>query len=1370
MTTSGPADLNIAHQGSGHVAPGPPSPSGGPAPTPSGQWIPAPYLYISRSQTLHKSTGSGARTEFDGHRGCVLDSYMDIDEPANLPAKPGEKQPTGADLSNQAIIGVAQISSATGKAYSTAKMFAVTGNAVKLCVPGENAGSVHLANGVLVEAGSPGMTFDKMNEKAATVTQNGDPVDVVSGEVIDELVELYLPGGFDVVLKRLYASGRADEAGPFGLGGFTHNYHQWIEEDAAKERTIVRHEDGRDLTFPLIACRDASFRRQKRLTLSRGVDEYTLYDHDTRLTREFAPQSPGGRAMLRAVRDAWNNRVELLYDHGRLARIADTAKREIRFLHDDRGRIVRLEVWAPERFENHQPGPLALQQATEYAYSEDGDLARVTDALGHEQRYAYDGRHRLIEKRLKNGLRFFYTYDPDKNRCVRSVGDGNLQNLELLFDDKKRTSKAVGTPEPRLYIHDEQGLVVSEQTLDGTAERTITVDQDQLVLTHENAGGDLTTWQYDALGNTTKVVRPDGTEVTWEYKDDLLVKRVDPGERVTECTWDHRGGLQRWVQPSGRWHSYDNDNFGRIIAVYDALGVVTSFVFDDQHNVIRETDARGATTSYAYDPMGRMVKKTDSLGRSHAFAYDALGRPVREELPDGTVLESAWDAMGNVLRSSDGHAADVAEYGGTGMIAKRILPDGTSWQFGYDILERLREIKNPKGETHRYHYDRAGRVIEERTFDGEVTRYQYSRHNLLARIEYMDETWLELEYDPLGRRIAEKTPHGTRTYVRNEIGWIVEAVVEEYHGAVTTKVEYDQDGRILSRSVDGKTVAYTYTPTGFLASRTLPNGETTRYHFDLQGALIGLDHEGEKVLLQRDILGREVRRHAYASGVDMWMDYSPDDRLTRLVVTASAERTGERPLVQRGWRYGRHARLAALSDARWGQREFTHDPLGRLTSVQRGREAEFFDYDATGSLQGISRLGEEGGEAWPLRMGNLLLRSDDARFEYDDRRRRRRKIHLKNGAPTGEVTEYVWDCRSQLREVGLPSGERVHFLYDAFGRRVRKVIVGAPRAESPFTLPPMRFVEYVWDHNEVAMIVDSERGATVVVTEPRTFFPIFHREQGETFLCVTDHLGMPTELIDARGRLACSIDHSVWGKVTNAFHDESPPPSRTRPIEVPYRLLGQVHDAETGLASTLYRYFDADTARWLSPDPIGLRGGSNLFAFDGSPTERVDPLGLFTAAAFQKFLNKTNAARIAANNAAINAQRGGNPNGPNKLGPATAGAAQPYPIPPGQPAAPIISQNSGNGPPGHAERDPLRDQQGQSTSDANSSTIQSGSGAVGAGRPHCGLCTQAIINTPGAVPASSIRGATTDRDGNPTGNVGYSIPDPAPGTTPGFKP
>src|SRR5262249_17272737 len=134
---------------------------------------------------------------------------------------------------------------------------------------------------------------------------------------------------------------------------------------------------------------------------------------------------------------------------------------------------------------------------------------------------------------------------------------------------------------------------------------------------------------------------------------------------------------------------------------------------------------------------------------------------------------------------------------------------------------------------------------------------------------------------------------------------------------------------------------------------------------------------------------------------------------------------------------------------------------------------------------------------WSIRTGNLLRRTKDAEYEYDENARRTKKRDLASGA----VTEYLWDCRDRLREVRLPDGRRVLYTYDAFGRRVRKEIVPRVTPEelaSPRALEA-RVVEFLWDGDVLAGEIDSERGSRVHVHEPGTFVPMLQSEQGEMF-------------------------------------------------------------------------------------------------------------------------------------------------------------------------------------------------------------------------------------------------------------------------------
>jgi RHS repeat-associated protein len=52
------------------------------------------------------------------------------------------------------------------------------------------------------------------------------------------------------------------------------------------------------------------------------------------------------------------------------------------------------------------------------------------------------------------------------------------------------------------------------------------------------------------------------------------------------------------------------------------------------------------------------------------------------------------------------------------------------------------------------------------------------------------------------------------------------------------------------------------------------------------------------------------------------------------------------------------------------------------------------------------------------------------------------------------------------------------------------------------------------------------------------------------------------------------------------------------------------HLPETGFYLTHYRFYDPNTGRWLNRDPIGERGGLNLYGYvGGNPVNFTDPTG-----------------------------------------------------------------------------------------------------------------------------------------------------------------
>jgi RHS repeat-associated protein len=1028
-------------------------------------------------------------------------------------------------------------------------------------------------------------------EEGTECREEGHPVEVISGQVVDSALDLALPGPIPVAWRRLYFSSFHADRSPLGRGGWTHELHQFV--GVVKDKLVLRGPTGRNLPLPDVEVGATAILRGKQLAITRFNDErYEVQDLKSRVTRVFSPlDRSAGLSMLRAIKDPWGNQVDFVYDGGRLTTVKAFG-RDLRITHDSKGNILRVAAWAEG----------AEQQAIVYAYSQHGELARATDALGHAEHFAYDALHRMVKTTLKNGVSFYYAYDDETGRCVHTWGDGGLHDVEFTYDLKAGETVAAGE-HVRVYTW-ANGALLKEATPDGDFSTEYTYDADDLILTEKNAAGETWEHEYDERGHRVRTVDPAGNETKWVYRGDLLVRRISPDGHVTSLTYNSQGAPLEVRGPTGETFQLGYDGAGHLSYVYGDDGMLASYAYDERQTLAKVTDARGASTEYTYDVLGRPLTQTDTLGRVTAIEYDAKGRPVVITRPDGTRVQLAYDALGNVVRQVDAMGRVTRmEYAGTGVLVRQTQPNGQVWSFAYDGMERLRTITNPKTETYEFSYDRGDRVVEERTFDGRVLAYSYDRSGNLRRIDYPDETFREFVYDSLGNVLEEESSHGSQVYARDKVGRLLEATVVEHNGKTTVKLERDPFGRVVSEIQNGLAIRTTLDAHGKRSARQLPAGETTKYAYDRAGSLQSVDHDGHKVSITRDAVGRETRRESAKALIEIVSTYDAMDRLESRVAKA-ASRAGDdahRALSERKWSYDANGRATEVEDSRWGKTRYAYDELGQLIEASRGKLHEVFYYDAAGSLSAIVEGLTARALPWTVGEGNVLLQTEDGAIDYDARRRR-----VSERSAAGEVTKYWWDCRDRLREVELPDGTRALYTYDAFGRRVRKDLV--PASSNIVKMEPerVRTVSFLWDGNVLAQEIDSERGKRVFVHGARgSFTPMLQQEQGEVFTYVTDHLGTPKEMVDSNGRVAWSSSQSAWGTVIETWRDAG-----ARVVESPFRLLGQYFDEETGLAYARFRYFDAAKGRWISPDPLGIDGGNNLAAFDGSPSNDSDPLGL----------------------------------------------------------------------------------------------------------------------------------------------------------------
>ena len=105
----------------------------------------------------------------------------------------------------------------------------------------------------------------------------------------------------------------------------------------------------------------------------------------------------------------------------------------------------------------------------------------------------------------------------------------------------------------------------------------------------------------------------------------------------------------------------------------------------------------------------------------------------------------------------------------------------------------------------------------------------------------------------------------------------------------------------------------------------------------------------------------------------------------------------------------------------------------------------------------------------------------------------------------------------------------------------------------------------------------------------------------------TDHLNTP--------RLGTNDTQTlVWQYQSQAFGQgkaDKDPDKNGINVNIRLRFPGQYRDGESGLYYNYFRYYDPQTGRYITSDPIGLRGGLNSYGYvGGNPLYWIDPFGL----------------------------------------------------------------------------------------------------------------------------------------------------------------
>jgi RHS repeat-associated protein len=1059
--------------------------------------------------------------------------------------------------------------------------------------------------------------------------REGDPVDIVTGDVALTQTDVSLPGTLPLVLQRVH---RSSQRGGRWFG------ESWIS--SLDQRILVMPDrivcvlaggqvlvyrraeiDGADSA--VLPVTGPSWRLAR-------IDDgtYTVTDAQRGLTWRFEAHPAywryaGGQGEypLASMRDRAGHVISFEYG---------TAGEPVSMTHSGGYRLL-VAMTGNRVAALHLSNPaLGETPLVRYSYDAAGQLTEIINSSGQPLRLSYDDAGRVAGYIDRNATSYLYTYD-SSGRCVRGESpDGTLSATYEYRDGKTLWTNATGAV--TTYTIDRSARIAAVTDPLGGVTR-YTHDARGRVTSETDPLGRVTEYAFDDFGNLVLVTRPDGAVARAAY-DDLCqpVEVEEPGRGVWRQDFDDRGNRISLTQPDGSMMRFAYDVAGHLAAVTGADGAVTSVACDALGLPVSVTAPDGAVTRYERDQFGRIGRIIDPDGAVTSMEWTTEGWPLTRTFQDGSVELWIWGAEGNLIRHvSPAGASSAYEYGPFDKVTSMTGPDGTRTMFGYDGELRLTSVEHG-GLTWSYTYDAAGRVVGETDYNGAPTQYELdTAGQVVRRLNAVGQEVL-YTYDVLGNVVSQT--------ISGEAG--DDVTLLEYDAAgelvlarnASAEVVFERDvfRRITAESCDGRLVTTSYDAAGRVTERVTPSGAASTWTYDSSGLPVSLAAGGQSLRFGHGPSSRETSREL-PGGVKLAQGWDALGRLTGQMLTGPAPGSAAAPgagpgsgpgapmvLQWRQYAYNPDGYVTGISDLMTGSRAFSLDASGRVTTATGAEWAEHYAYDPVGNVVSASwpAVPESLAGGWldatpqgaRSVSGTLTRQAGNIRYRYDAAGRvvQRTRTRLSRKP---ETWRYEWDADNRLVAVMTPDGSTWRYAYDPLGRRVRKQRVsadGTVMAETRFT----------WDGlvlAEQAELVPDGSGRELVTTwdyRPGSFTPLTQSTRtslrdapqgvidGEFYAIITDLSGTPSELVASNGALVGFQQHTLWGGTF--WHPDG--------VSTPLRFPGQYADDETGLHYNNQRYYDPVSGAYLSPDPLGLPPAPNPHAYVPNPHVLVDPLGL----------------------------------------------------------------------------------------------------------------------------------------------------------------
>jgi len=184
---------------------------------------------------------------------------------------------------------------------------------------------------------------------------------------------------------------------------------------------------------------------------------------------------------------------------------------------------------------------------------------------------------------------------------------------------------------------------------------------------------------------------------------------------------------------------------------------------------------------------------------------------------------------------------------------------------------------------------------------------------------------------------------------------------------------------------------------------------------------------------------------------------------------------------------------------------------------------------------------------------------------------------------------FTYDLSNRLIMVQDDGVTIAQYVYNALNQRINKILTGETRIFH-YDLQGHLIAETSTSGSMLAEYIYLGDKPLAMIGPTETVY-YFHN----------DHLGTPQILTDDTGTVSWKAVYTPFGEAEISI----------AMVENNIRFPGQYYDQETGLHYNYHRYYDPKLGRYLTPDPIGLEGGINLFVYVASnPLRFFDVNGL----------------------------------------------------------------------------------------------------------------------------------------------------------------